>query len=64
MMVDEDAMLFVAGRTDMFRLLSRLDEFVWMNLSHINIAADCVARLWSTLVTIMLFVSYIGGLFE
>lgn len=64
LMVDEDTVLFVAGRIDMFHLLSRMDEFVWMNLPHINIAADFVARLESTLVPIMLFVSYIGGQFE
>lgn len=63
-MVDEDTVLFVVGHMDMFRLLSRMDEFVWMNLPHINIAADYVARLWSTLVPIMLFVSYVGELFE
>lgn len=43
----------------MFCLVSPLDEVVWINLSQVNTGVDCVARPWSTLVIIILFVSYI-----
>lgn len=60
---DRERVLFMEGHLHMFCLASRLDDFVWTNLSHVNTAADCAAMLWSTLVAIIMFVSYNGRLF-